>query len=86
MALAAAGLVLAGLIMVGAVSTFNTTSRASPSLDDCNGSARLCDKPLAEVVLPATHNAMSGADIPEYLFAEPGPWIPRSSTTASAAC
>ena len=54
---------------VGVISTFNTTSRASPSLDDCNGSARLCDKPLADVVLPAAHNAMSGADIPDYLFA-----------------
>ena len=68
-ALAAAGLVLAGLVVAGTVSTFNTTSRASPSLDDCNGSAPLCDKPLARVALPATHNAMSGADIPEYLFA-----------------
>ncbi len=68
-ALGAAAVVFAGLVTVGVVSTFNTTSRASPSLDDCNGSAQLCDKPLAEVVLPATHNAMSGADIPEYLFA-----------------
>ena len=69
MALGAAAVVFAGLVAAGVISTFNTTSRASPSLDECNGSARLCDKPLAEVVLPATHNAMSGADIPEYLFA-----------------
>ena len=66
---AAAAVVFAGLVAVGVISTFNTTSRASPSLDDCNGSARLCDKPLADVVLPAAHNAMSGADIPDYLFA-----------------
>ena len=67
-ALAAAAFVFAGLVAVGVISTFNTTSEASPSLDECNGSAKLCDKPLAEVVLPATHNAMSGADIPDYLF------------------
>ncbi len=69
LALGAAAVVFAGLVAAGVISTFNTTSRASPSLDECNGSALLCDEPLAEVVLPATHNAMSGADIPEYLFA-----------------
>ncbi|MEK6272477.1 MAG: hypothetical protein AABM42_07495 [Actinomycetota bacterium] len=68
-ALAAAAFLFAGLVAGGVISTFNTTSRASPSLDDCNGSPRLCDKPLADVVLPAAHNAMSGADIPDYLFA-----------------
>ncbi|MEK6326771.1 MAG: hypothetical protein AABM66_04485 [Actinomycetota bacterium] len=68
-ALGAAGVLFAGLVTAGVISTFNTTSRASPSLDECNGSARLCDVPLADAVLPAAHNAMSGADIPEYLFA-----------------
>jgi hypothetical protein len=53
----------------GVIVAFDTSSEASPSLDDCNGDARLCDEPLAEVVLPAAHNAMSGADIPGYLFA-----------------
>jgi hypothetical protein len=76
-ALGIAAAVFAGLVAVGAISTFNTTSRASPSLDDCNGSARLCDQPLAEVVLPATHNAMSGADIPDYLFANQDHAIPQ---------
>jgi hypothetical protein len=68
-ALVTAAAVFACLVAGGVFATFNTTSRASPSLDDCNGSARLCDAPLAEVVLPAAHNAMSGADIPDYLFA-----------------
>jgi hypothetical protein len=68
-ALAAAAAVLVALVSGGVISTLDTTSRASPSLDDCNGSARLCARPLADVVLPAAHNAMSGADIPEYLFA-----------------
>jgi hypothetical protein len=68
-ALGTAAAVFAGLVAVGVTSTFNTTTKASPSLDDCNGSAKLCEQPLAEVVLPAAHNAMSGADVPDYLFA-----------------
>jgi hypothetical protein len=68
-ALGAAAATFTGLVAVGLISTFNTTSRASPSLDACNGSARLCERPLADVAFPATHNAMSGADVPSYLFA-----------------
>lgn len=68
-ALGAAAAVFAGLVAVGVISAFNGSSEASPSLDDCNGSAELCEKPLADVVLPSAHNAMSGADIPDYLFA-----------------
>jgi hypothetical protein len=30
-----------------------------PEVDACNGHAALCDRPLDEVTLPATHNAMS---------------------------
>lgn len=30
--------------------------------DPCNGDVALCDRPLEQVVLPATHNAMSNAD------------------------
>jgi hypothetical protein len=77
LALGAAAAVLAALVTVGIISTFNTTSRASPSLDECNGAARLCDKPLAKVAFPAAHNAMSGADIPEYLFASQNHRISR---------
>ena len=68
-ALGAAAATFAAVVTVGLISTFNTTSRASPSLDGCNGTERLCDRPLADVALPATHNAMSGADVPDYLFA-----------------
>ena len=34
---------------------------ASAALLPCNGDARLCDRPLDRVVLPATHNSMSNA-------------------------
>lgn len=30
--------------------------------EPCNGAAALCDRPLADVVFPATHNAMSNAE------------------------
>jgi hypothetical protein len=36
--------------------------------DTCNGSAALCDRGLADVALPGTHNAMSAANQPDYLF------------------
>lgn len=36
----------------------------------CNGSAALCDRPYDEVVFPGTHNSMSAADEPGWLFAE----------------
>jgi hypothetical protein len=34
----------------------------------CNGVPGLCDRRLDEVVFPATHNSMSAADIPDWLF------------------
>jgi hypothetical protein len=35
----------------------------------CNGSSELCDRRLNEVVFPGTHNSMSAADEPGWLFA-----------------
>ena len=34
----------------------------APALQRCNGAAELCDRPLDEVVFPATHNSMSAED------------------------
>jgi hypothetical protein len=39
-------------------------SRPSGAVVDCNGYSQLCDKPLNEVVFPASHNAMSAAKLP----------------------
>jgi hypothetical protein len=36
----------------------------------CNGDARLCERPLDEVVFAGTHNAMSAADRPGWMFAQ----------------
>jgi len=38
-------------------------------LSGCNGDARLCGRPLDAVVFAGTHNAMSAADSPGWMFA-----------------
>lgn len=44
--------------------------------DACNGSVELCGRRLDEVVFPSTHNAMSSADIPDWLFPQHEAGIP----------
>ena len=64
--------VLAALLIAVAVSAFaaggGTEAPAQP-VTACNGAAALCDRPLDEVVLPATHNSMS-APLPGWYSAE----------------
>ncbi|MGX6449729.1 hypothetical protein ACVU7I_16960, partial [Patulibacter sp. S7RM1-6] len=43
----------------------------------CNGLPELCDRRLDEVVFPGTHNSMSAADRPGWLFANQRRPIPR---------
>jgi len=76
-ALGTAAALFVGVVTLGVVSAFNGSSEASPSLDECNGSAALCGEPLADVALPAAHNAMSGADVPDYLFPSQDHAIPQ---------
>jgi hypothetical protein len=38
------------------------------TIDACNGAPELCDRPLDRVAFAGTHNAMSAADIPDWLF------------------
>jgi hypothetical protein len=68
---------LAVLLAVGLLAAFGGAKEPAPGLKGCNGSEKLCDKPLADVVLPATHNAMSGAGIDGYLFANQDHAIPQ---------
>jgi hypothetical protein len=54
---------------------FATTSRAANEASavgtpECNGDETLCDVPLNRVVFPGTHNSMSAALNPGWLFAE----------------
>jgi hypothetical protein len=56
--------VLAGAIVAATIAIFLTAGgvdepRAAVAGGTCEGHAELCDRPLDEVVLPATHNAMS---------------------------
>jgi hypothetical protein len=53
---------LAAALIAGVVAIFvggGGTTTAAPTVGPCNGHQELCDRPLNEVVLPATHNAMS---------------------------
>ncbi|HEY8582799.1 MAG TPA: hypothetical protein VIL49_07620 [Capillimicrobium sp.] len=61
---------LIAILLAGLVGTGGTTAAADADPDLCNGRADLCDRPLDEVVMPGTHNAMSAATNPGWLFAQ----------------
>jgi hypothetical protein len=53
---------IAALVVAGVVAAFlgrGGASAPAASISACEGRAALCDRPLDEVVLPATHNSMS---------------------------
>jgi hypothetical protein len=53
---------IAAVVIVGVTATFlgtGGTTTAAPAMGACDGHAELCDRPLAKVALPATHNSMS---------------------------
>lgn len=64
-----AGAVLAAVavavLAAGFVANGGTTT-AAPARGACNGHRALCDRPLARVVLAATHNSMSGPSRDHY--------------------
>jgi hypothetical protein len=64
---------VAVLAVAGSVTAFaaggGTSAPAPESVDTCNGSVELCSRPLAQVVLPATHNSMS-APLPGWFSSE----------------
>jgi hypothetical protein len=54
--------VAAVVVVIAADALFVATGAGSPAhatVAACNGAAKLCDRPLDEVALPATHNSMS---------------------------
>ena len=73
-AAAVAGGVVALLVVVGVgASTARAGAEARDSahrLSGCNGFTELCDRPLDQVAFAGSHNAMSAADSPGWLFAE----------------
>jgi hypothetical protein len=71
-ALLAVGVAAGAVFAVGAV---RGDARADRTLR-CNGSADLCDRRLDEVALAGTHNSMSAATTPGWLFPEQLTGIP----------
>jgi len=64
--------VLLGLVSAGLVVTARGAGRHAEAgqQSTCNGSAALCDLPLDQVMLAATHNSMSSDRYPGWMFAE----------------
>ena len=76
-AMTTAAAAFAGVLAIGLTVAFNNSSTAAAVSKGCNGSSKLCDRPLADVALPATHNAMSAADVPGFFFPNQDRGIPQ---------
>jgi hypothetical protein len=61
-------LVIAGAGAFWLMHNGDETVAASTSIDACNGHPELCDRRLNQVVFATTHNSMSAADIPDWMF------------------
>jgi hypothetical protein len=61
-------LVIAGAGVLWLTHAGDETAAASTSIDACNGHPELCDRRLDQVVFATTHNSMSSADIPDWMF------------------
>jgi hypothetical protein len=60
---------VAALLVVGIAIASRQPPRAISRVKDaCNGSPDLCTRRVDEVVFPGAHNAMSAADIPDWMF------------------
>jgi hypothetical protein len=57
-------------LAVGVAVLANRSDEGADELRSCNGSAALCDRTLADVAFPSTHNSMSSADRRGWLFAQ----------------
>jgi hypothetical protein len=68
------------IIAVAVVLLLRTPSEqplAPTEITACNGYPELCDRRLDQVVFPATHNAMSAADISNWMFPSQNKSIPK---------
>ncbi len=70
----AASAVVALAILAGGAIFIGTGGTSAESLavetEGCNGSEALCDRSYEEAAVPATHNSMSAASYPGWLFAQ----------------
>jgi hypothetical protein len=69
--------ILAGAGIFYLLSSGKSAGIRSQIIDACNGYSELCDRPFNNVVIPATHNSMSAADIPTWMFAQQETSIPE---------
>lgn len=76
--------VVAGVLVVAlggtALFVFRAPAAAAESdgiVTACNGSPKLCNRPLNQVVFAGAHNAMSNAEIPGWLFPHQNHAFPR---------
>ena len=63
-------LAVAGVLGAAIVLITRPRDLAIVRMSGCNGDARLCGRPLDEVVFAGTHNAMSAADRAGWMFAQ----------------
>lgn len=77
--IAAGAVLLAGgaVALAALVDTGGPAPLKRAEITACNGLAELCDRRLDQVVLAGTHNSMSAADRPGWLFANQSRPIPR---------
>ncbi len=64
--------VIIGLVTAGFVLTTRGAAKAAQASDEqvCNGKRSLCDLRIDQVAFPGSHNSMSSANYPGFLFAE----------------
>ncbi len=67
-AVAAALVIILGGVALWLAQRDTGIVEASGPIVACNGYHELCDRPLNQVVFPTTHNSMSAADIPNWMF------------------
>ncbi len=70
----AVAIVIAGAVLIG-VGGISEKSQAIAT-EGCNGSQELCDQPFDQVAFAATHNSMSAASNPGWLFAQQEKGLP----------
>jgi hypothetical protein len=72
------GIAALALVGAGLFVSFGVASDDEPEVvaGACNGSESLCQRTVDEVAFPATHNAMSAAANPDWLFAQQESAIP----------
>ncbi|HET7294350.1 MAG TPA: hypothetical protein VFM88_18140 [Vicinamibacteria bacterium] len=74
---AAAVLALAALFAAGIAWFGRPRATRAPSAEEaCNGARELCGRRLDQIVLPGAHNAMSAADVPDWMFPQHERGIP----------